>query len=128
VRWVDWDGWTVAPPGLDAVAGPLITFESDAWTYRLGVGRQLTDVLSAAVEVAHETPVDTMMSPLSPYDGFTSVSVGSSYALPSGLTLTGAVDLSFLGDAEVATPLDPTPSRFEDSRAVSAQLRVGWSF
>ena len=77
VRWVDWDGWSVAPAGLDAVAGPLlITFESDAWTYRLGIGRQLTDALSAGFEVAHETAIDTMKSPLSPYDGYTALSVG----------------------------------------------------
>jgi long-subunit fatty acid transport protein len=128
VRWVDWDGWTVAPAGLDAVAGPLITFESDAWTYRLGVGRQLTDTVSAGLEVAHETAIDTMKSPLSPYDGFTAISVGSSYALASGLTLTGSVGYHFLGDAEVSTPGNPTPARFEDNRAVAAQLRVGFSF
>ena len=69
-----------------------------------------------------------MMSPLSPYDGFTSLSVGSSYALPSGLTLTGSVAYSFLGDAEVATPLNPVPAHFEDNRAVAAQIRIGWSF
>jgi long-chain fatty acid transport protein len=129
VRWVDWGGWTVAPAGLLEESGlPLITFESDAWTYRLGIGRQLTDTLSAGIEIAHETAVDTMMSPLSPYDGFTAVSVGSSYALPSGLTLTGSVAYSFLGDAEVATPVAPEPVHFEDNRALSAQIRVGWSF
>jgi long-subunit fatty acid transport protein len=54
VRWVDWDGWTVAPAGLLAATGlPLISFESDAWTYRLGIGRQLTDAFSAGIEVAH---------------------------------------------------------------------------
>jgi long-subunit fatty acid transport protein len=128
VRWVAWDGWTVAPAGLDAVAGPLITFDSDAWTYRLGIGRQLTGALSAGFEVAHETAVDTMKSPLSPYDGFTAVSVGSSYALASGLTLSGSLGYHFLGDAEVSTPGNPQPARFEDNRAVAAQLRVGWSF
>ena len=129
VRWVDWDGWTVAPAGLMAQTGlPLITFESDAWTYRLGIGRQLTEALSAGFEVAHETAIDTMQSPLSPYDGFTSVSVGSSYALPSGLTLTGSVAYNFLGDAEVATPLNPVPAHFEDNRAVAVQLRVGYRF
>ena len=128
VRWVDWNGWTVAPPGLDAVAGPLITFESDAWTYRIGVGRQLTETVSAGFEVAHETPIDTMMSPLSPYDGFTAISVGSSWTLPSGVTLTGSIAYQFLGDAEVATPIHPEPVEFSDNRAVAARLGLGISF
>lgn len=128
VRWVDWNGWTVAPPAFDAVAGPLVRFESDAWTYRVGVGRQLSEVLSAAVEVAHETPIDTMLSPLSPYDGFTALSAGARYALPSGLTLAASLGYVWLGEAEVATPLTPEPARFEDNHAVTAQLRVGFSF
>lgn len=128
VRWVDWKGWTVAPPGLDAVAGPLIEFESDAWTWRLGIGRQLTDAMSAAVIVTHETAVDTMMSPLSPYDGFTALSLGSSYALPSGATLSGSVSWSALGEAQVATPLYPEPTTFDDNHAVAAQLRLAIPF
>ena len=119
----------MAPAGLAAAGvGPLITFESDAWTYRVGIGRQLTETLSAGFEVAHETAIDTMQSPLSPYDGFTSVSIGSSYALPSGLTLTGSVAYNFLGDAEVAAPLNPVPAHFEDNTALAAQLRLGFSF
>ena len=128
VRWVDWNGWEVAPAALDAAFGPLITFESDAWTYRLGVGRQLTDALSAGVEIAHETAIDTMQSPLSPYDGYTALTIGSSYALPSGVTLTGAVGYHVLGDAEVTTPGNPVPARFDDNHALAAQLRIGISF
>jgi long-chain fatty acid transport protein len=129
LRWVDWEGWTVEPAGLLAQTGqPLIAFESDAWTYKLGIARQLTDALSAGIEVAHETAIDTKMSPLSPYDGYTAVSVGSSYALPSRLTLTGLVVYIFLGDAEVATPLFPEPVHFEDNRAVAAQIRIAFNF
>ena len=33
VRWVNWDGWKIAPAGLPAATGlPLIEFDSDAFT------------------------------------------------------------------------------------------------
>ena len=102
VRWVNWKDWTVAPPGLAAVTGgePLVRFQADAFTYKLGLGRQFTDAISAAVEVAHETGRGEDMTALDPYDGYTAVSVGGTYAMPSGLELTGGISYGFLGDAE----------------------------
>lgn len=129
VRWVEWDGWDVSPPGLAAAAGSsLVMLESNAWTYRIGIGRQLTTAFSAGVELAHETAVDARQSPLSPYDGFTALSVGSTYALPSGLRLSGSVGYQWLGNADVAAPLYPVVGEFGDNHAVAAQVRVGMSF
>jgi len=129
VRWADWGGWQVAPPGFSAATGePLLSFGSDAWTYRLGIGRQLTEALSAGLEIAYETPKDTMMSPLSPYDGYIAVAIGAGYTLASGVTLRGSVSHWFLGDADVATTVDPRPVRFEDSRATAGQLRISFAF
>jgi long-chain fatty acid transport protein len=128
LRWVDWNGWSVAPEALDAVAGPLVQYQSDAWTWRIGVGRQLTETVSAAVELAHETPVDMVLTPLSPFDGFTALSVGSRYRHRTGVTLSGSVGYTWLGDSEVTTPGLPEPVAFEGSHAVSAQLRIGMDF
>ena len=51
VRWVNWAGWKVEPQGLFAATGlPLVEFDSNAFTYKLGIGRQFTDALSAGVE------------------------------------------------------------------------------
>ena len=56
VRWVNWAGWSVEPAGLFAATGlPLIEFDSDAFTYRLGLARQLSEAFAAAVEITHET-------------------------------------------------------------------------
>jgi len=129
VRWADWGGWQVAPPGFSAATGePLLSFRSDTWTYRLGIGRQLTEALSAGLEIAHETAKDTMMSPLSPYDGYTALAIGAGYTLASGVTLRGSISQWFLGDADVATTVTPRPVRFEDSRATAGQLRISFAF
>jgi hypothetical protein len=128
VRWVGWDGWKVEPAGLLAATGmPLIAFDSDVFTYRLGLGRQLTDDFSAAVELAHETPLDRTMTALDPYDGFTGLGLGGALDLPSGLRLAGGVSVNFLGSATVASPLGGR-AEFGDSRALAARLSIGKRF
>jgi long-chain fatty acid transport protein len=128
VRWVNWDGWKVQPAGLYAATGlPLIEFDSDSFTYRLGVARQFTDALSAGVEVTHETPKNTVSTALDPYDGFTSLGLGAAYTRPSGLTVGGGVALSLLGDADVVGPGGVT-ARFSGNRALAARLKVGLAF
>lgn len=128
VRWVNWDGWNVSPPGFTGATGvPLVAFYSDAFTYRLGIGRELTETLSVAVEVAHETSKNTMMSPLAPYDGYTALAVGATYALPTGVRLSGGIAYDVLGDADVAIPTSGV-SKFRGNHAITARLRVGFSF
>ena len=128
VRWVAWDGWKVEPAGLYAATGlPLIEFDSDVFTYRLGVGRQLTDSFSAAVELAHETALDQTMTALDPYDGYTGLGIGGKWESPAGLRLAGGLSWNLLGDADIASPLGGTAS-FGDSRALAARFSIGTRF
>jgi long-subunit fatty acid transport protein len=128
VRWVNWAGWKVEPAGLFAATGlPLIEFDSDAFTWRLGIGRQLTPAFAAGVEVAHETAKNRMTTALDPYDGYTGLGVGGTYTLPSGLRLGGGLAWNWLGDADVAAPTGGS-ARFRDNHALAARLRVGVAF
>ncbi len=128
VRWVNWAGWKVEPAGLFAATGlPLIAFSSDAYTYRLGLARQLTDAFGAAIEVTHETARNQTTTALDPYDGFTTLGLGGSYALPSGLEIGGGLGYSWLGDATATLPTGAS-ARFADNHALSARLRIGFSF
>lgn len=131
VRWVDWAGWKVEPAGLLAATGlPLIEFTSDAWTYRLGLARQLTDSFSAAIEVTHETAKNQSTTALDPYDGYTTLAAGGNWTLPSGLEIGGGLGYSWLGAATAALPIGPpgATARFTGSHAVVARLRLGLSF
>ena len=110
VRWVNWKNWTVAPEGFQAIGGDLVKFDSDALTYRLGLGRQFTDAFAGAIEVADETARGDAMSPLVTYDGYTAVSIGGTYTLASGIDLSAGLAYDFLGDADV------------DANGVTAQL------
>ena len=128
VRWVNWDGWTVAPAGLLAATGqPLIAFDDDAFTYRLGLARQLTDRLGAAVEIAHETARGQTTTPLDPYDGFTTLAVGGTLGLAAGLELGAGLGYTWLGDATAVVP-GGASARFVDNHAVSARLHLGLRF
>ena len=128
VRWVNWEGWTVAPEGLMEITGlPLVQFENDTFTYKLGIGRQITERVSAAFEVSHETAKNDDKSALEPYDGYTAVALGGTYAFPSGLDLTGAVSYNFLGNAPEVVENGVSAS-FEDNRALAVAVRVGWRF
>jgi long-chain fatty acid transport protein len=128
VRWVGWDGWNVSPDGFVAATGePLVEFEADALTYKLGLGRQLTEAFAAGVEIAYEAARGEVMTALEPYDGYTTLAVGGTYALPSGVKLSGGLGYSFLGDAEVRTPLG-APVDFDGNHALSAQLKLALNF
>lgn len=130
VRWVNWKNWSVAPEGLGLIGGgELVRFQSNAFTYRLGAARTLTERFSAAVEARHETAKTKAMEALDPYDGYTAVGIGGNYAFDSGIDVSVGLTLSFLGDASVVAPRpDGVHSRFEDNRAVAAAFRVGYSF
>lgn len=127
VRWADWGGWNVAPEGFVALTGkPLVTFTDDTWTYRLGLGREFGARISGAVELIHEAAGGEVQSPLTPYDGFTAVAVGVSWRTEAGLNIGAGVQMSFLGDADVDTPLGV--AQFRDNRSVSVGLRLGYAF
>ncbi len=128
VRWVNWDGWRVAPAGLLAATGqPLIEFDSDAFTYRLGIARQLGEAFAAAVEITHETAKNEATTPLDPYDGFTTLGVGGRYTTATGVTLGAGLGYGWLGDATARVP-GGASADFAGNHAVSARLSIGIGF
>jgi long-subunit fatty acid transport protein len=106
---------------------PLVSFANDTYTYRLGVGRQLTERVSAAVEVSHETAKNDDKSALDPYDGYTALAIGGTYAMPTGLELTGGISYAFLGDAPDVVE-NGVRANFEDNRSLSVAFRIGYRF
>ena len=130
VRWVNWKDWSVAPEGLALIGGgDLVHFDSDTFTYRIGLARQFGARTSGAIEVRHETPKSQVTGALDPYDGYTSVTAGASYRHPSGLDIGLGVSWCLLGDA---TSVAPQPggvsARFDNNRVVAAGLKLGYAF
>ena len=78
VRWVDWPQFEIDPTNypLDV---PMVEYE-EAWTtWTLGVGRQFTDRLAGAFEVAYEPATDTILTLLGPVDGGVVTTASLSY-------------------------------------------------
>ena len=123
VRWVDWTSYEVAPPSYVAVVGaPLVEFESDWWTYTLGVGRRFTDQWSGALQASYEPSQGGILTTLGPVDGRTILGAALTYTT-GPLELTGGLSYGWLGSAR--NVLD---TRFEDGTVTGLGVRIGYSF
>lgn len=120
VRWVNWDGVSIAPPG--SPLGPLVEFEDDRITYNIGIGRRFSDQWSAAVQVGYEPSNGETAPNLGPTDGFWSIGAGATYTMDN-VEITGGVRYVDIGDAETSVLAE-----FEDNHAIAAGLKVGFTF
>jgi long-chain fatty acid transport protein len=123
IRWTEWSVWEVRPNAYEGLTGSAVTgFDNDVFTYRLGVGRRISDELSVFVRVTYEAASGDEVSRLSPTDGSTSYGIGGSYAFDN-VKLTGGIEYAVLGDA-----VDGTDVAFEDNTALGFGLSIGYRF
>ena len=122
VRWAAWDGKNIFD--LDPAVQELVSWDQDTVTYTLGVGRKFSDTFSGAISVGYEESQGGLSSNLSPTDGYTSVSVGGTYTMPSGVELTGGVRYIMAGDATTET----IGAEFTGNSAVAVGLKVAYTY
>ena len=117
VRWVDWSEFHLTPNNYLGVS--LVDYDDDRVTYNLGVGRKLSDTLSAAVTVGYEENLGGEPSPLAPTDGFFSLGAGLTYTMGS-TKITGGAKYIWIGDSSGAA------GTWEDNTALG--LGVNFAF
>ena len=133
VRWADWDDFDITPASYLAVTGgPVVSYPRDITTYSLGLGRQLTERLSAAASLSYEDSYDDLVTNLGPTAGLTSLGVGATYAFDR-VELTGAVQYTWLGDARTALTDPATGTQFpaaeaEDNDLIAVGLKLAYRF
>lgn len=131
VRWVDWSEFTINPPFYESVVpNELAGYDSDTVTYKIGVGRRLTDQWSVALTLTHEPGTGDLFGNLGPVDGRTGIGVGATYTMDN-MKISAGVEYNWLGDALSQDPLAAagTPiSDFRNNYAINAGLRVGFYF
>ena len=99
VRWVNWAAFDLSPPDLFTAAGrSLIDYTDDRVTLNIGVGRKLSETLSAAVTLGYERNLHGDPSPLAPTDGFFSVGAGLTHTM-GNVKLSGGAKYIWLGDS-----------------------------
>ncbi|MBY5974048.1 outer membrane protein transport protein [Ferrimonas balearica] len=112
---------------IDPTYGPSLVDLSDTTTYNLGLARRFTPKLAGSIMVGYEAEGDTLVSPLAPSTGKTSLSIGLSYKVTEAFEVSGGVSKIWVGDATAApggTPVAP----FEDNDATAFGLKVAYTF
>ncbi|MHA3913632.1 OmpP1/FadL family transporter [Halovulum sp. GXIMD14793] len=124
VRWVNWDGFAIRPTAL--MGNALVEYDSDTFTYALGLGRKFTEKWSGAVQVGYEAGTGGLSSTLGPTDGFLSLGVGATYTMDN-MKITGGVRYVFAGDTDTGVGGTQVGS-FRDNSAIAAGVKVGFYF
>ncbi len=115
IRWVDWSEFDITPDNY--LGGSLVDYTDDRITYNLGVGRKLSDTLSAAIAIGYEENLGGDPTPLAPTDGFFSVGAGLTYTM-GNTKITGGAKYIWLGDSSGAA------GTFENNTALGFGLSV----
>ena len=123
IRWAEWSVWEVRPTGYESLTGDRVTgLDNDVTTYRLGVGRKLSDELSVFGRVTYEAGNGGEASRLAPTDGSTAIGIGGTYNF-NGFDITGGVEYVMLGDAT-----DGTSVEFAENTALGLGISIGYQF
>ncbi len=109
VRWVDWSAFDLTPANYPL--GSIVDYTDDRVTFNFGVGRKLSDTLSAAVTVGYERNLQGAPTPLAPTDGFFSLGAGLTYTM-GNTKISGGAKYIWLGDSSGAA------GTFENNSAI----------
>jgi long-subunit fatty acid transport protein len=120
IRWQEWSVFDITPAALGV---PLIDYESDYFTYTLGVGRKFTEAWSGALTVAYEPASGDIQGNLAPRDGYVSVGLSATYRVEQ-TEITAGVRYYELGDATTQT----IGAEFENNDSVALGVRVTQRF
>lgn len=111
-----------------SLTSPISVF-SDTTTYSLGIGRKLSESISASLAYNWEDgPGPNSTSSLSLTDGYRGVSAGIKYTT-GNVTISGGINYTQLGDrvvTQAGSPLSNAP--FEDNSVTSIGLKIGYHF
>lgn len=124
VRYVAWDGTEL----LDSVAGSLVTYSNDTYTYNLGVGRRINDQVALSISAGYEAGTDETASNLAPADGNISLSAGGAYQVSDQIEVSGGLRYVSIGDAKTDLGTGGTDTAFADNSALGLGMQVAYSF
>ena len=123
IRHATWSDWEVRPDGYEGVTGTsVVGIENDSTTYRIGVGRQITDQFSGFARITYEPSNGDTVNRLAPTDGSTAFGFGGSYS-NGPIKITGGVEYIRFGEGT-----DPSGVAFAENDAVAVGLSVGYRF
>ena len=124
VRYVAWDGFQLVDDS-PSTPSPIVDYDDDVYTYTLGVGRRITDQLSASFAIGYENSTDDTTGNLGPTDGYISYQIGAEYTMDNGVAVSGGIRYVNIGDAVTNAPISGV---FNDNDAVALGLKIAYNF
>lgn len=127
IRWVDWSDFDLSPDRYVAVTGqPLLSYIDDTITYRLGIGRRLSDTWSVAASIGYEENTGNLFTNLGPADGGESLNLAAIYT-QGNMKITTGVRYLRIGDTTTAVSGNPA-AEFNGNDAIAFGIKVGYNF
>ncbi len=130
-RWVPWSDFAIKPKSYsdltklatDPDTGKqlypdglnLVSYDKDAWTAEVGIGKKLSPQLAISGAVGYDSGAGNPTTSLGPVEGNWNVGLGAKYNLTPEWAISGGVKYLMFGDAKAKLPNGDIVGDFQDN-------------
>nr|WP_312384523.1 outer membrane protein transport protein [Moraxella sp. CTOTU47579] len=116
VRWVPWSDFAIKPKIYGSASGlNLVSYDDDAWTAEVGLGKKLSPQLAISGAVGYDSGAGNPITSLGPVEGNWNVGLGAKYNLTPEWAVSGGVKYLMFGDAKAKLPDGSIVGDFQDN-------------
>lgn len=126
-RWVPWSDFAIKPTIYGKASGlNLISYDDDAWTAEVGLGKKLSPQLAISGAVGYDSGAGNPITSLGPVEGNWNVGLGAKYNLTPEWAISGGVKYLMFGDAKAKLPDGSIVGDFQDNDGWVYGLRLSY--
>lgn len=115
-RWVPWSDFAIKPTIYGNASGlNLVSYDDDAWTAEVGLGKKLSPQLAISGAVGYDSGAGNPITSLGPVEGNWNVGLGAKYNLTPEWAVSGGVKYLMFGDAKANLPDGSIVGDFQDN-------------
>lgn len=115
-RWVPWSDFAIKPKIYGSASGlNLVSYDDDAWTAEVGLGKKLSPQLAISGAVGYDSGAGNPITSLGPVEGNWNVGLGAKYNLTPEWAISGGVKYLMFGDAKAKLPDGDIVGDFQDN-------------
>lgn len=126
-RWVPWSDFAIKPKIYGSASGlNLVSYDDDAWTAEVGLGKKLSPQLAISGAVGYDSGAGNPITSLGPVEGNWNVGLGAKYNLTPEWAISGGVKYLMFGDAKAKLPDGDIVGDFQDNDGWVYGLRLSY--
>ena len=115
-RWVPWSDFAIKPTIYGKASGlNLVSYDDDAWTAEVGLGKKLSPQLAISGAVGYDSGAGNPITSLGPVEGNWNVGLGAKYNMTPEWAISGGVKYLMFGDAKAKLPNGDIVGDFQDN-------------